>query len=147
MVRVASATPSPTPFPVMSNFLFGYLIRELTPGSGEPVWSVAFTPDGKILASTAGNKVKLWDVETGRELRTLTGHTDRVWSLAFSPDGKILASASSDNTVRLWDPATGGELRTLIGHTDVVGSVAFSPDGKSIVSGSNDGTIRVWGVR
>jgi WD40 repeat protein len=68
------------------------------------VFSVAFSPDGKILASGSDDHtIKLWDVATGQEVRTLTGHTWEVWSVAFSPDGKILASGSWDGTILLWD--------------------------------------------
>src|SRR5262245_16852062 len=95
------------------------------------VYSVAFSPDGKVLATGSfDNTVKLWDFATGKELHTLKGHTNQVYCVAFSPDGNLLASASQDKTIRLWDPKSGKFLRELKGHGDIVDTVAFSPDSK-----------------
>ena len=90
--------------------------------------------------------IRLWDVGTGRVIRTLTGHTDWVRSVSFSPDGQTLASGSVDDTIRLWDVGTGRVIRTLTGHTSWVRSVSFSPDGQTLASGSSDDTIRLWDV-
>src|SRR5689334_9512646 len=83
------------------------------------VASVAFSSDGKILASSSGDQtIKLWDVASGTELRALRGHSAPVWCVAFSPDGKTLVSGSADMTIKFWDVMAGTELRTLRGHTD-----------------------------
>jgi WD40 repeat protein len=109
------------------------------------VKSLAFSPDGKILASASLDKtIKLWDTSTGNEIRTLSGHTGGVTGVAFSPDGLTVASASWDTTVILWDVHSGNLLQKFSGHTDRVNSVAFSPDGHLLASASDDGSVRLW---
>jgi hypothetical protein len=110
--------------------------------------SVAFSPNGKILAATtAEGQIRLWQAMDGQPLLTWEGHTNWAWSVAFSPDGQTLASGSADQTVRLWDVYTGQSLKTLSGHTNLVYSVAFSPDGRLLASGSVDETIKLWDVQ
>lgn len=119
-------------------------------GAGE-VRCVAFSPNGKLLA--AGNRyhtVRIWDVESKKEIKTLTGHMSDVWSIAFSPDGKTLAAADTDwkkpSKVKLWDTTTWKER----GAIDVPGeilSIAYSPKGDWLAVGSWDKTVRVFAIR
>ncbi|HUW17993.1 MAG TPA: M56 family metallopeptidase [Sedimentisphaerales bacterium] len=145
-------------------------------GAGkDPAGSLAFSPDGRLLASGHGyfnkrprvgpggrlimpassNAIVLWDAETGKQTASLKGHTEVVSSVAFSPDGALMASGSMDGTVRLWDVSARKEIAKLEGHGvpglkgveyGGVYSVAFSPDGKLLASGSRDGTALLWDV-
>lgn len=107
----------------------------------ESVRSLAFAPDGSVLAGAGGDEddftIHLWEAKSGEEIGALAGHTAIVWSLAFSPDGQLLASASSDGTVKIWDWHEGFLLKTL-DLPDQVGSVGFSPDGQTLAVGGLD---------
>jgi WD40 repeat protein/serine/threonine protein kinase len=129
------------------------------------VWSVAYSPDGRLIASAGGGnpyfgtqgpgsiqpgEVILWDAATGKRLRTLGGHKHLVQSAAFSPDSQRLITASLDGVAKVWDVATGTELRTLPLRAvpDVRGasaSATFSPDGKLVATAGGKG-IEVWDV-
>ena len=126
--------------------------RESRPGSFFS--SLAFSPDGKLLAIAAGGWVnrdkafppsgdgviRVYDVATCKEQSALQGHRKLVSSVQFSPDGHTLVSGGEDGTVRLWEVATGRELHRFEGHRGPVTAVAFTPDGRAILSGSRDST-------
>ncbi len=117
----------------------------LLKGHTKAVYGLAFSPDGKRLASASHDMtVRIWDVEAQTELHTLEGHTGLTVAVAWSPDGSTVASGAYDFTVRLWDAETGEAIRVLEGHTGWVNQVAFSPDGSQVISSGFDGTIRVW---
>jgi dipeptidyl aminopeptidase/acylaminoacyl peptidase len=116
-------------------------------GHGAPVRSVAFSPDGRLLASGSGRDdrtIKLWRVADGSLVRTLTGHTREVLSVSFSPDGRWLASGSGDGTIKLWRVSDGTLLQTY--DQEIVWgvpSIRFSPDGQLFGYGRGDATVVV----
>ena len=109
------------------------------------VFSVAFNPDGKTVASSSKESVHLWNTQGEKQLRSVITHT-AILGAVFSPDGKTFASGNEDNTVRLWDAISGKLLTTLIGHKGEVSHVAFSPDGETLASMGDD-TVRLWDTR
>lgn len=145
----------------------GRELRTLKAGFSMSMYGLAWSPDGKRLASahwgikrnlTDPNaaqdfsfdditfEIKIWDTQSGNELNSLAGHNNFVNGLAFSRDGRLLASGSYDSTIKIWDLSTGQERRTLRGHTGSISAIEFSPDGRFIVSGSDDGSARLWNV-
>ena len=113
---------------------------------------ITFSPDGHILVSASERTVQLWNVNTGKLEKILTGHKNWVEDISFSPNGNTFASAGRDGDVRLWDTHTGTLKYTLTSYRenqhgkfpDPKWSVSFSPDGKTLASGSDFGTIYFW---
>jgi WD40 repeat protein len=122
-------------------------IKPLVP-EVSPVGSVAFSPDGKVLAVGGYKEVRLIEPSTGKILKRFDGAAGMVRSVAFSPDGGMLAAGGGLcqrwGEIKLWDVRTGNLLRTMRGHRDCIYSVAFSPNGKLVASGSYDKLIKLW---
>jgi WD40 repeat protein len=132
-----------------------FALERTLSGDRGSVDTVAFSPDGKLLASgsellnSGYMRIQLWDVASGTLRQTLAGHNGNslyLGAAAFSPDGRLLASCSGDNMIRLWDVASGALRQTLSGQHGSVLSVAFSPDGKVLASGSTNPIVKLWDV-
>jgi WD40 repeat protein/tRNA A-37 threonylcarbamoyl transferase component Bud32 len=127
--------------------------RSALPGMTEMVRSLAFSPDGRTLATghfgTESGVVRLWNLETQKPVRELKAHAGSVTSMVFADEGKYLISGSDDATVRIWNLAADpkAEPPVLKGHTRAVRRVALSPDGRTLATASFDGTVRLWDVR
>ncbi len=114
-------------------------------GHSSRVNCIALAPNNRWLASGgADSVVKIWDIESGLELRALSGHAGWIKSLAISNNGEWIASGSNDRTIRIWNVGSGIVTKTFWGHAGPVEAVAFSPDDRILASGSADNTIKIW---
>ena len=158
----------------MSQISVDFVSEQTLGGHDETVTSIAFSPDGEILASGSNDKtVRFWDVKTGQLIRTLNGHEDEVKAIAFFPNGKILVSVTWNGFIRFWNVQTGELIRTfahkipyrtiygLSQKNSILWAVAISPDGKSMATGGQyrknssesvwngriwSGTVRLWNL-
>ncbi|PSB02429.1 WD40 repeat domain-containing protein [Merismopedia glauca] len=131
------------------NFTNSDLTKSVFAETLNGIWSVAFSPNGEFLATgDLDSKLCLWQVQDGRQILSLKGHSNWVLSIAFSPDSQTMISGGSDNQVKVWDVKTGKCLKTLSGHKHWVFAVAYppsaSPTNQIIASGSIDSSIRLW---
>lgn len=116
-------------------------------GTGKPVRAVAFSTDGKLLASAGDDHlVTLWNIETRAATKTLRGHTSWIKDVIFTPDMKRLVSGSSDGTLKIWDIASGRELASWSAHANGVRALALNPQSGHVASGGSDHTIKLWDV-
>jgi WD40 repeat protein len=137
--------PVPAAEEVLHQAVLSSQVRLTLNGHTADVESVAWSPDGKRLATGSHDgTAKVWDAASGQPSLTLKGHDAKVLSVAWSPDGKRLATGSGDNTAKVWDAASGQEMLTLKGHKGPVYSAAWSPNGKRLATGSGDNTAKVW---
>lgn len=125
------------------------------PSDIHSAFAVAFSPDGRLLATGGDDHlVRLWNLTDPKHPKPvgkpLAGHTNTVFAVAFSPSGNLLATAGADRTVRLWDLADPAHPiavgKPLVGHTGYIYSLAFSADGTSLASADADHTVRVWNI-
>ena len=116
-------------------------------GDTGPTRALAFSKDGQWLATGGDDKAaKIWDVQTGQVLRSITGHEQSVLTVAFSADGEKLATGGAARSARVTYTKTGQTQHTFYGHSGTVVGVAFSPSGTALVSTARDGTSKTWNV-
>jgi WD40 repeat protein len=140
-IRSMQLFPSSEAAQVLLGNLTGHPVYALNQSREGDVRAIAFSPDGKLLASAGGKVIHILEAETGKEISRVQ-QDDIVYAVAFSPDSKILASGGRDQTVRIWNPVTGAELHRLRQDGEVR-DVVFSPDGQHLAGGGFE-TIRIW---
>ncbi|VTU00459.1 ribosome assembly protein 4 : WD-40 repeat protein OS=Lyngbya sp. (strain PCC 8106) GN=L8106_17667 PE=4 SV=1: WD40: WD40: WD40: WD40 [Gemmataceae bacterium] len=121
----------------------GVVVRTIT-GWQQAVAHLAFSPDGRYLAGTAGPRLRIWDLEANREVALHKRGTKHFQGLSFTADGRFLATVSNDETVRIWDARTWAEHTTFTWQIGRLLNIAFAPDGLRAAAGSDKGQIVIW---
>jgi WD40 repeat protein len=117
-------------------------------GHSGPVYGLALSDDGRfVVSASSDNTLKLWDFETGREMRTFRGHLNAVFCAAISPDGKYVASGCWDGTVKTWDIETGKEKSSFKAHEKAIIRIMYSPDGLKLATASWDNKVKLWNLK
>jgi len=130
-----------------SNTDRGLAFNKCFAGHAGMISEIAWSPDGRYLASAAGRgSIWIWDQRTGDAITKIKGHSGWIESIAWSPDGRSLASAAQDNSVQLWSVEGGKRVRTLQGHSAPIRTIDWLPNGH-VISGSKDTTVRIWDVQ
>jgi hypothetical protein len=113
--------------------------------NGPGGWSIAYSPDGRIIIGCGLDRtIRLWEADTGRELRHLDGHVQIAWMAQFLPDGEHILSVGEDSTIRIWTAYNGKEIGQFMGHPGPIWCMALSPDGRWLATGGSDGVMRLW---
>ncbi|MFO7903600.1 MAG: protein kinase domain-containing protein [Planctomycetota bacterium] len=136
---------TPVAFEQVPGFVVSITERAELRGHRNEIWSVAFAPDGAVLASAGVDQViKIWNPAAGHEIDEITGLTDEVRCIAFSPVERTLAAGGADPVIRMWDLTSGKEHSSLFGHTSEVRGLDFAPDGQMLASVGYDHSLRFW---
>ena len=144
-IAVGSGPPSRSGEVKIFDARTGRLIRDFGEVHSDTVLGLAFSPDGRLLASSAADKtIRLFDVARAKEIRSLEGHTHHVLSISWQDDGQTLASASADQTVKVWNVETGEQRRTITGFRKEITSVAFVQTSNQIMAACADGQVRLY---
>ncbi|MBR8828984.1 MAG: serine/threonine protein kinase [Gomphosphaeria aponina SAG 52.96 = DSM 107014] len=129
---------------LLANFSSSNHLQKTLTDYSHWVGAVVLNPNGETLASSFGNRIKIWHLAAGITILNLTGHYLDIWALAISQDGEILASAAEE--IKIWNLAEGKEIGTIKGHSELICALVITPDQETLISGSIDSTIKVWNL-
>ncbi|MGI9472607.1 MAG: WD40 repeat domain-containing protein [Rubripirellula sp.] len=144
-IAVGSGPPSRSGEVKVFDVRNGRVVRDFGEVHSDTVLGLAFSPDGRMLASSAADKtIRLFDLAQGKAIRSLEGHTHHVLSIAWQDDAQTLASASADQTLKVWNIETGEQRRTISGFNKEITAVAFVQSGNQVMTACADGQVRLY---